>query len=146
MNFHIDFEGKFTQDHVKKAVSEIRLSVVDVVELSSKSVPWFPTKMTDFNHIGKRILSEGDGIQASDHPGFRDELYKARRKMITNQALDYEIYQPIKNVDYTDEEKSVWKYCYPELKRMFKTNACQEFNWTIDQFEKEVGLCADSIL
>lgn len=29
---------------------------------------------------------------------------------------------------------------------MFKTNACEEFNWTIDEFEKEVGLNENSIL
>jgi len=58
--------------------------VVDIFEVGSAKVPWFPTKITDFNYIGKRILSENDGIQAADHPGFRDEVYKARRKMITN--------------------------------------------------------------
>jgi phenylalanine-4-hydroxylase len=52
--------------------------------------------------------------------------------MITNLALDYGVHQPIKSVDYTEEEKSVWKYCFKELKNMFKRNACQEFNWTIN--------------
>jgi phenylalanine-4-hydroxylase len=28
---------------------------------------------------------------------------------------------------------------------MFKTHACKEFNWTIDQFEKEVGFRPDEI-
>jgi hypothetical protein len=25
-------------------------------------VPWFPTKLEDFDHIGKSILGSGDGI------------------------------------------------------------------------------------
>ena len=28
---------------------------------------------------------------------------------------------------------------------MFKTNACEEFRWTIDQFEKQVGFNTDDI-
>ena len=28
---------------------------------------------------------------------------------------------------------------------MFKTNACKEFNWTIDEFKKEIGLNGDEI-
>jgi len=33
-----------------------------LVYLGTKEVPWFPTKIEDFNLIGKRVLSEGDGI------------------------------------------------------------------------------------
>lgn len=33
-----------------------------LVMMGTKEVPWFPTKIEDFNQIGKRILSEGDGI------------------------------------------------------------------------------------
>lgn len=132
MNFHIDFEGTYEQKHVQTAVSDIRKNVKDIVEVGSHMVPWFPTKISDFNHIGKRILSEGDGIQASDHPGFRDEEYKKRRAMITDLALDYIVDTPIKRVTYTQQEKDVWKFCYTKLIKMFKHNACSEYNWTID--------------
>jgi hypothetical protein len=47
--------------------------------LGSEAVPWFPTKIDDFDYIGKRILGEGDGIQEADHPGFRDQEYRKRR-------------------------------------------------------------------
>jgi len=45
-------------------------------------VPWFPTRIEDFDHIGKRILGEGDGIQEADHPSFRDPEYIKRRAFI----------------------------------------------------------------
>jgi hypothetical protein len=38
--------------------------------------------MEDFDFVGKRILSEGDGIQETDHPSFRDKDYKKRRDFI----------------------------------------------------------------
>ncbi len=51
--------------------------------LKSPEVPWFPTAIEDFDHIGKRILGAGDGIQDTDHPGFSDAEYRKRRADIT---------------------------------------------------------------
>ena len=89
MNFHIDFEGEIDAPHVQACLGELRPQVVDLVEVGNMEVPWFPLTIKDFNFIGKRILSEGDGIQESDHPGFRDEAYKKRRSEITQLAMDY---------------------------------------------------------
>ena len=33
-----------------------------ITKVGSKAVPWFPVDINDFDHIGKRVLSEGDGI------------------------------------------------------------------------------------
>jgi hypothetical protein len=43
------------------------------------------------NNIGKIILGEGNGIQESDHPSFRDKEYRKRRQEIANNALSYNI-------------------------------------------------------
>ena len=96
--------------------------------ISTPEVPWFPTKISDFDHIGKRILSSGDGIQETDHPGFNDLEYRKRRDIITKAALNYNISDPeIPHVNYTQSEKEVWKFCYGGLKELFKKNACKEF-------------------
>ena len=59
--FDIDFHGQLDQSSVRKALFQLdKLGVVNQVDTAS--VPWFPTKMADFDHIGKRLLSEGDGI------------------------------------------------------------------------------------
>jgi len=42
-------------------------------------VPWFPTHIDDFDHIGKRCLGAGDGFEATDHPGLNDAAYRKRR-------------------------------------------------------------------
>jgi len=100
--------------------------------VGSKAVPWFPVDINDFDHIGKRILSEGDGIQEADHPAFRDPVYIARREEVTQLAMDYKMVDPITRLEYTQQEKDVWAFCYKNLIGMFKTNACDEFNWAID--------------
>ena len=91
----IDFYGSFEDPNVEKAMHELEGIAKGVTQVGSTEVPWFPNNINDFNHIGKRILSEGDGIQDANHPGFRDPVYRARREEITNFAMDYKIGEPI---------------------------------------------------
>jgi len=120
-----DFEGKSTDPKVENAIKQLRKLSFKVTTVGTPEVPWFPTQIDDFDHIGKRVLSSGDGIQEVDHPGFNDLEYRKRRQMITTSALSYKMSDPkILDVKYTDQEKSVWKFCYPKLKDLFKTNAC----------------------
>lgn len=141
MNFNIDFHGNFEDSNIAKAMDELEKISQGVTRVGSKAVPWFPVDINDFDHIGKRTLSEGDGIQDADHPGFRDPEYIKRRDEVTQMALDYKMVEPIKRLEYTQVEKDVWAFCYRNLIDMFKTNACDEFNWTINEFQKEINLC-----
>lgn len=78
-------------------------------------------------------MGAGDGIQESDHPGFNDKDYRIRRAEIAQAALNYKLKdESLPFINYNENEKIVWKYCYPRLVNLFKTNACEEFNWTID--------------
>ena len=60
--FFIDIDGTLVDKNVKDAISQLKLIADDVTEVGSVEVPWFPTRIEDFDHIGKKILSEGDGI------------------------------------------------------------------------------------
>lgn len=53
--------------------------------------------------------------------------------------------EPIPRIEYTEDEKGVWKLCYNKLSELFKTNACKEFNWTIKEFEQNVGFTDSDI-
>lgn len=118
-----------------------------MTEVGTPNVPWFPTQIEDFDQIGKKILSEGDGIQEADHPSFRDPVYRKRRDYISRVALDYRINDPaIPSIEYTADELSVWKYCYPKLKKLLVTNACEETNFTMKEMEQNIeGFGPDSI-
>jgi len=118
-----------------------------VVEVGSPEVPWFPTRIEDFDFIGKRVLGEGDGIQESDHPSFRDPEYRARRKMIADLAFEYNVRDAhIPSVDYTENEIGVWKYCYPKLKVLLAKNACEETNGTIREMEENIEGFSESTI
>lgn len=82
VDFFIDIEGNYNDPNVVEAITQLKLVANRVIECGTPEVPWFPTRIEDFDHIGKTVLGEGDGIQEADHPGFRDEEYKKRRGYI----------------------------------------------------------------
>ena len=53
-----------------------------------ESVPWFPTRIRDIDQFANRILSYGAELD-SDHPGFTDPVYRARRKEFADIAFNY---------------------------------------------------------
>jgi hypothetical protein len=132
-------EGNSTESNVRKALGELSLIADRVTEVGTPEVPWFPTRIEDFNYIGKRILSEGDGIQEADHPSFRDKEYRKRREFITSHAFTYNVNdESIPSIKYTEQEIGVWQYCYPKLKKLLATNACDETNEIMNLMEKNV--------
>lgn len=147
VDFYIDIEGNPTDENVRKSLVELSLIADRVTEVGTPEVPWFPTRIEDFNYIGKRVLGEGDGIQEADHPSFRDPEYRKRRDFITSHAFSYNVNdESIPSINYTEEEIGVWKYCYPKLKKLLKTNACDETNEIMELMEKNVeGFTADTI-
>ena len=59
--------------------------------------------------------------------------------------MNNKIEEPIATVDYNQTEKEVWAFCYKNLIDRFRSNACEEFNWTINEFQKNIGLCETEI-
>ncbi|CAF1193410.1 unnamed protein product [Rotaria magnacalcarata] len=92
-----------------------------------ESTPWFPRKMRDLDQFANRILSYGSELDC-DHPGFRDVLYRKRRKEFADIANQYRHGQPIPYVTYSEQEISTWGTVFNELTKLYSTNACKEFN------------------
>ena len=66
---------------VRKALKKIEsMTVKDgLIKRPGKAVPWFPTKIEDFDGIGNKVLVLGDGILEVEHPSFQDPEYRKRR-------------------------------------------------------------------
>ena len=54
------------------------------------TVPWFPRKIKELDRFANQILSYGNELD-SDHPGFTDPKYRARRQIFADIAYHYRL-------------------------------------------------------
>ncbi|KAM6896060.1 phenylalanine-4-hydroxylase [Lycodopsis pacificus] len=108
------------------------------------TVPWFPNDIQDLDRFANQILSYGSELD-SDHPGFTDSVYRARRKEFADIAFNYRHGQIVPRVEYTEEEKVTWGTVFKELKTLYPTHACHEHNRVFPLLEKYCGYRQDNV-
>jgi 4-hydroxyphenylpyruvate dioxygenase len=63
----------------------------------------------------------------TDHPGFSDPAYRARRSHIASIGAAHRPGDPIPDVDYTKEEDEVWRIVSRQLARQHVAHACSPY-------------------
>jgi phenylalanine-4-hydroxylase len=63
----------------------------------------------------------------TDHPGFRDAAYRARRNRIASLALEHERGEPVPDAPYTEEEHALWRTVLDALEPRHAEFACAEY-------------------
>merc|ERR1711923_555603 len=136
-----DVEGAL--ENIKRESSYFQIITSDYKD-NAEAVPWFPRKIQELDKFANQILSYGSELD-SDHPGFTDAVYRARRKEFADIAFFYKHGTPIPKVNYTEQEKGVWKVVYNNLKRLYKTHACYEHNHVFPLLEENCGYSENEI-
>lgn len=124
-DFYVDFTASDSQ--VSQLVAALKQHVSrDVHVLEGRKVAWFPRRAKDLDLVANEILDAGDDLQ-SDHPGFHDAEYRARRAMIAQRALSYKIGESIPAIEYTANEKATWTAIWDKLMPLIDSHACNEY-------------------
>ncbi|KAM3625141.1 uncharacterized protein V6R79_007453 [Siganus canaliculatus] len=107
-------------------------------------VPWFPKKISDLDLCVKRVLMYGTELDA-DHPGFKDNAYRTRRKYFADRAMSYKHGEPILPVDFTAEEVRTWGVVFRELNKLYPSHACKEYLRNLPLLAKHCNYSEDNI-
>ncbi|KAK3083031.1 hypothetical protein FSP39_012048 [Pinctada imbricata] len=131
---------------LEQAQHELRakLNNITFIPEHRQEVPWFPRRAADLDRFANQVLSCGAELEA-DHPGFTDQVYRARRKEFADIAITYKHGTPIPRVSYTEDEIKTWKTIYSELTKLYPTHACKEFNEAFPLLIEQCGYRDDNI-
>ncbi|XP_034734811.1 tryptophan 5-hydroxylase 2-like, partial [Etheostoma cragini] len=77
--------------------------------------------------------------------GFKDEVYRQRRKYFVEVAMNYKFGQPIPRIEYTAEEVRTWGVVFRELTQLYPTHACREYLKNLPLLREQCGYRDDNI-
>ncbi|CAH2325689.1 tryptophan 5-hydroxylase 1 [Pelobates cultripes] len=115
-----------------------------VQEDEMESIQWFPKKISDLDKCANRVLMYGSDLDA-DHPGFKDNVYRKRRKDFADIAMSYRYGDPIPRIEFTEEEVKTWGTVFRELNKLYPTHACREYLKNLPLLTKYCGCREDNI-
>ncbi|XP_049295062.1 tyrosine 3-monooxygenase isoform X1 [Anopheles funestus] len=98
--------------------------------------PWFPkhaSELDNCNHLMTKYEPDLD----MNHPGFADQVYRARRKEIAEIAFAYRYGDPIPHIDYTETENKTWSAVFARVKELMVKHACSEYIAVFKKLEEE---------
>nr|XP_033783750.1 tyrosine 3-monooxygenase isoform X2 [Geotrypetes seraphini] len=125
-------------------VSSIKRISEDVRSAKEDKLHWFPKKISDLDKC-HHLVNKFDPDLDLDHPGFSDQEYRKRRKMIADIAFHYKHGDPIPRVEYAQEEIATWREVYRTLKSLYPTHACREHWEAFQLLERFSGYSENSI-
>jgi len=103
-----------------------------------------PKSLKDIDVICKNVLM-CDRELDSTHPGFKDPIYRTRRKMFSDIALNYNYYEPIPIIEYTSEETDTWRRVFNALVEIYPTHACEQYRRNLELLKKDQVLIGSEV-
>ncbi|KAL5475617.1 hypothetical protein EMCRGX_G025452 [Ephydatia muelleri] len=146
-DFFVEFDGG-KKEEIDNLVARLKTQTTSIIvharNTKDGETPWFPRKIHELDRFANQILSYGSELD-SDHPGFTDAVYRARRKYFADIAYNYRYGQPIPRVEYTEEEIKTWGTIFRELTKLYPTHACKEHNHAFPLLVQNCGYREDNI-
>ena len=99
---------------------------------------WFPrhvSELDECNHLLTKFEPELD----MTHPGWSDQEYRARRKMIADVTFSYTFGDKIPRIEYTKEEIATWDAVYSKVFELLPGRASSMHRKYLSVMETECG-------
>jgi len=117
-------EGLFTAEVVKERILHLMKSLRAANCISSARLvtgrrasvktAWFPRHISELDHCN-HILTKFEPELDMTHPGWSDQAYRSRRKVIADISFNYKHGEKIPRVEYTKDEIATWDAVYSKV-------------------------------
>jgi phenylalanine-4-hydroxylase len=141
---YIDFDGSRGEAHVDALLDELEQHSHSLLVLDKTEVPWFPRQASQLDAIANRVLDAGVDL-TSEHPGFSDPVYRARRGELAEVARKYVHGEIIPRIEYTKEEVETWGAVWKRQEELLQRYACREYLDILGLMKEECGYGPQSI-
>jgi phenylalanine-4-hydroxylase len=126
-DFFVDFHGKVGDPNVNALLQSLKQLTDKLLVLDEKEVHWFPRHISELDLIANRTLDAGEEL-TSDHPGFNDGEYRARRARLADAAVRYRMHHDgIPMTEYTQDEIDTWGLVWDTMEGLWDKYACKEY-------------------
>lgn len=102
----------------------------------SVKAPWFPSHASELDNCN-HLMTKYEPDLDMNHPGFADQVYRARRKEIAEIAFAYKYGDPIPHINYTETENKTWSAVFTRVKELMSKHACSEYVGVFKKLEDE---------
>mmetsp|Transcript_20423 Transcript_20423/g.42803 ORF Transcript_20423/g.42803 Transcript_20423/m.42803 type:complete len:467 (+) Transcript_20423:14-1414(+) len=144
-DFFVDFEADDKNSpSVLSLFASLESMTTKALILDEKDVMWFPRHLSELDLIANRTLDAGADLE-SDHPGFNDKVYRARRAELARVAQEYKWNEPIPYIDYTQTEVDTWGIVWDRMESLLDTHACSEYKKSFAAMKEHCGYGRDNI-
>jgi phenylalanine-4-hydroxylase len=133
-DFYVDCEGRRGEPAIEAVIGELGQRTRKLLVLDEREVPWFPRRIDELDRIASNTLQAGKDLE-SDHPGFNDPAYRARRAMFDDIANTHRHGDQLPSVDYTPAEVATWGEVYRRLAALHERYACNEYRRILAEME-----------
>jgi len=140
----IDINQQINNDSTKKLIDNILKFAESVQITKAKEVPWFPITIQEVDSLALLVL-EGGADLVEDHPGFKDPIYRKRRKEIADAASRFKYGDKPEYIQYTQQEVECWKTIWTRLYPLLQKHACQQYLDIFNEFQKHCGYKENNI-
>lgn len=131
VSINVDVSMLESDERFQAAFAEVKRKFPLVNVTGSYTIPWFPHHAADLDNLDQSTLAAGADLMddpENPHPGFHDQEYRNRRKLITENAMKFRYGDEVPYVDYSAEENACWSVVWDKLTGMHASHACKQFN------------------
>lgn len=148
ITMYFDWGLHESNEKSKRAIEFLKKTQYHMQVLGSYRIPAFACNEYELDNLEQKTLAAGEELQddpENPHPGFHDEVYKARRREICKIGQSFRTGSQVPFMEYTQQENDTWKVIWDNLINLYPTHASRTCNENMQLLIERAGFSRHAI-